>query len=125
MRKKLSGQALLRPIGFLLRRMLRYPGLMLLTLLTLAVTTAATLAIPYLAKLIINDCILEGDIPGLLRLLAVMGRYTCSARSLPTAPAAFWSGWLSGSATTCGRSFSTGCRHCPWLSFTATPTASS
>ena len=33
MRKKLSGKALLRPIGFLLRRMLRYPGLMLLTLL--------------------------------------------------------------------------------------------
>ena len=32
MRKKLSGKALLRPIGFLLRRMLRYPGLMLLTL---------------------------------------------------------------------------------------------
>ena len=72
MRKKLSGKALLRPIGFLLRRMLRYPGLMLLTLLTLAVTTAATLAIPYFAKLIINDCILKGDIPGLLRLLAVM-----------------------------------------------------
>ena len=72
MRKKLSGKALRRPIGFLLRRMLRYPGLMLLTLLTLAVTTAATLAIPYFAKLIINDCILKGDIPGLLRLLAVM-----------------------------------------------------
>ena len=72
MRKKVSGRTLRRPMGFLLGRMLRYPGLMLLTLLTLAVTTAATLAIPYFAKLIINDCILKGDIPGLLRLLAVM-----------------------------------------------------
>ena len=64
--------SVLRPMGFLLRRMLRYPGLMALTLLTLGITTAATLAIPYFAKLIINDCILQGDVARLLRLLIVL-----------------------------------------------------
>ena len=64
--------SVLRPMGFLLRRMLRYPGLMVLTLLTLGITTAATLAIPYFAKLIINDCILQGDVARLLRLLIVL-----------------------------------------------------
>lgn len=72
MRKKYTFRDILRPMSFLLRRMAHYPGLLLLVLLTLAVTTASSLAIPYFSKIIINDYILAGDIPGLLRVLAAM-----------------------------------------------------
>lgn len=72
MRKKYTFRDILRPMLFLFKRMACYPGLLLLVLLTLIVTTASSLAIPYFSKLIINDYILTGDIPGLLRILAVM-----------------------------------------------------
>lgn len=72
MRKKYTFRDLLRPIGFLLKRMAQYPGLLLLVLLTLVVTMASSLMIPYFSKIIINDHILKGDIPGLLRVLALM-----------------------------------------------------
>lgn len=72
MRKKYTLKETLRPMKFLLGRMLRYPGLMLLVLLTLAITTAGNLIIPYCSKLLINDYVLMGDVPGLLRLLVLM-----------------------------------------------------
>ena len=64
MRKKYTFRETLRPLSFLLRRMLCYPGLLLLSGLTLVITTACTLVIPYFSKLIINDYILTGDLPG-------------------------------------------------------------
>ena len=70
MRKKHND--ILRSIGFLLRRMGRYPGLLLVVLLTLVVTMASSLALPYFSKIIINDYILKGDIPGLFRVLVLM-----------------------------------------------------
>ena len=73
MRKKYTFRETLRPLSFLLRRMLCYPGLLLLSGLTLVITTACTLVIPYFSKLIINDYILTGDLPGLVCVLAVMG----------------------------------------------------
>ena len=72
MHKKYTGRELLRPMRFLFRRMLAYPGLLILALLTLLVTTAVTLAIPYFSKLLINNYILCGDILGLFRLLIYM-----------------------------------------------------
>ena len=72
MRKKYTLKETLRPMGFLFRRMLRYPGLMLLVLVTLIVTTGANLLIPYLTKVIINDYILLGDIKGLVLVLVGM-----------------------------------------------------
>ncbi len=72
MRKKYTFKEALRPMRFLFSRMLRYPGLLLLALLTLIVTTAGSLIIPYFSKLLINDYVLVGDVPGLLKLLLVM-----------------------------------------------------
>lgn len=72
MHKKYTGRELLRPMRFLFRRMLAYPGLLILALLMLLVTTAVTLAIPYFSKLLINNYILCGDILGLFRLLIYM-----------------------------------------------------
>ena len=72
MRKKYTFRQTLRPLKFLLCRMLCYPGLLSLSVLTLVITTGCTLIIPYFSKLIINDYILTGDLPGLVGVLAVM-----------------------------------------------------
>ena len=61
-----------KPMAFLLGRMTRYPGLISLVVLTMALTTAGNILIPYLVKLIINNHILKGDIPGLLRMLVLL-----------------------------------------------------
>ena len=67
------GKTLGRPMAFLFRRMARYPGLMALVVLTMALTTAANITIPYLVRIIINNYILLGDLPGLLRILLLLG----------------------------------------------------
>ena len=67
------GNTLGRPMAFLFRRMARYPGLMALVVLTMLLTTAGNIAIPYLVRIIINNYILRGDLPGLLRILLLLG----------------------------------------------------
>ena len=63
------GNTLGRPMAFLFRRMARYPGLIALVVLTMLLTTAGNIAIPYLVRILINNYILRGDLPGLLRIL--------------------------------------------------------
>ena len=70
MRKQYKFRDTLRPMGFLARRLARYPFLMLMVVLTLAATTAANLAIPYFARIIINQYILPGNLRGLPVVLA-------------------------------------------------------
>lgn len=68
MRKK----NIMRPLGFLLRRMVRHPGLLVLSIVALVIATVGGLVIPYFSKIIINDYILPGDVPGLVKILVLM-----------------------------------------------------
>lgn len=62
-----------KPMGFLFRRMAKYPFLLTIIVVTLVLTAATNIIIPYLTKPIINDYILNNDIPGLMRILAILG----------------------------------------------------
>jgi len=62
-----------KPMGFLLRQMAKHPFLMSVVVLTLVLTTATNIIIPYLTKPIINDYILTHDLSGLVRMLFILG----------------------------------------------------
>lgn len=62
-----------KPLGFLFRQAIAFPLLSTLTLLTLLITVAMNIAIPYLSKPIVNDCILNGDLPRLAKYLLLLG----------------------------------------------------
>lgn len=63
---------IMRPLGFLLKRMTRHPALLVLSIVALVIATVGGLVIPYFSKIIINDYILPGDIPGLVKILVLM-----------------------------------------------------
>lgn len=75
----------------LLRYMGRYKGALVLVALCLLVSSGGSILSSYLLKPIINDYILPGDFPGLIKMLCLLGGAFACRACAPTPMRGSWS----------------------------------